>query len=236
MGRSFIDRFDVILLDMGNTFMFNVDRFSDSEDFGGTYRRVGGKTLCDEEVRRIILAVFNRMLKDNRNPKYYDRFPSVFHYLQTIPESKNLPEGEIDLLERVFAMHEVGTIPDSHAEALRNLHETHRLGLVSNIWAKKDLFLAEFDRVGVTELFETIVFSSDYGCLKPSPILFAKAIESFDVDRSKIVFVGDSLKRDIAGAKVANLAAIWIDRGIDKIGEGSLSPDLVIQALRELVS
>ena len=176
------------------------------------------------------------MLKDNRNPEYYDRFPPILHYLRTIPESRNLPEDEIDLLERVFAMHKVGAIPDSHAEALRHLHETHRLGLVSNIWAKKDLFLAEFDRVGVTELFETIIFSSDYECLKPSPILFAKAIESFGVARSKIVFVGDSLKRDIAGAKAVHLAAIWIDKGIDKIGEGSPSPDLIIQDLRELVS
>jgi hypothetical protein len=35
MSPRFIDRFDVILLDMARTFMFNVDRFSEEEDFAG---------------------------------------------------------------------------------------------------------------------------------------------------------------------------------------------------------
>ena len=44
MGKRFIDGFDIILLDMGSTFMFDVDRFSADEDFGATYRTVGGRT------------------------------------------------------------------------------------------------------------------------------------------------------------------------------------------------
>ncbi len=54
MKHRFIDGFDILLLDMGLTFMFNSDRFSDSEDYGATYRQAGGYLLNGEEVHRII--------------------------------------------------------------------------------------------------------------------------------------------------------------------------------------
>ena len=49
MHTRFIDQFDVVLLDMSHTFMFDVDRFSDTEDYAATYRQVGGNLLSDEE-------------------------------------------------------------------------------------------------------------------------------------------------------------------------------------------
>lgn len=235
MHPRFIDRFDVILLDMGCTFMFDVDRFSDADDFGATYRWVGGSTLGDGEVRRIISTLFDKMLSDSRNPKYYDRFPSVLNYLDSIPESKYLPENEIRLLEQIFAMHEIGTVPETHVKALHQLHKTHQLGIVSNIWSRSVLYLREFERTGTRDLFDVIIFSSDYGHIKPSPYLFAKAIGAFKVDHSKIVFVGDSMERDIVGAKVAGLSVVWIDSGTGKVENNIPNPDLVIHDLRDLI-
>lgn len=231
----FIDRFDVILLDMGRTFMFNVDRFSDAEDFGATYRQIGGKALSDGEVRRIISGLFEKMLGDSRNPAYYNRFPSVLGCLKNTPQPKDLPESEIALLEQVFAMHEIGSVPDSHAEALHRLRETHRLGVVSDIWSKSDLYLQEFTRAGIRDLFHVIVFSSDHGYMKPSEYPFVKAIEAFNVDRSKIVFVGDSLRRDIEGAKSVGLSAVWIGTGLDDVADSHPRPDWVIKDLRDLL-
>ena len=111
MGKRFIDTFDTILLDMGRTFMFDVDRFSPAEDFGATYRTVGGRALKDEQVREVILSVFDRMLADSRDPAHYDRFASLRSYLGADPRTTGLPENEIDCLERAFALHEVGTVP-----------------------------------------------------------------------------------------------------------------------------
>lgn len=83
--------------------------------------------------------------------------------------------------------------------------------------------------------FDVIVFSSDHGHIKPSPYLFTRAIEAFDVDRPGIVFVGDSLKRDVAGAKSVGLSAIWIDTGVGGANESVWRPDLVIRDLRDLL-
>ena len=190
MHTRFIDQFDVVLLDVSHTFMFDVDRFSDVEDYGATYRQVGGNLLSNGEICRTISALFDNMLADYENPNCYDSFPPAFSYLKVLPESKDLPVGEIRLLAQVFAMHEVGTIPATHAKALYRLHYTHRLGVVSNIWSSSDLYLREFERVGIRNLFDVIIFSSDHRHIKPSPYIFAKAIEVFDVDRSKIIFVG----------------------------------------------
>ncbi len=62
MPPRFIDRFEVILLDMVRTFMFDADRFSVADDFAATYRRIGGHTLSDGEGRQSISSVFDTML------------------------------------------------------------------------------------------------------------------------------------------------------------------------------
>ena len=162
MRRRFIDRFDVLLLDMGLTFMFDADHFSDSEDYGATYRQIGGNTLTDGAVYRMISALFEKLLADYTDPGLYDRYPSVVSRLKTIPEAKSFPETEIRLLERVFEMHEVGVIPTTHAEALHQLRETHRLGVVSNIWSRSDIYLQEFERAGVKHLFDIIIFMTRF--------------------------------------------------------------------------
>ena len=235
MHTRFINPFDVILLDVSHTFMFDVDRFSDTEDYGATYRQIGGNLLSNGEIRRTISVLFDNMLADYENPNCYDSFSSVFSYLKVLPESKDLPVDEIQLLTQVFAIHEVGTIPATHAEALHRLHETHRLGVVSNIWSSSNLYLGEFKRVGIRNLFDVIIFSSDHGCIKPSPHIFAKAIEVLDVDRSRIVFVGDSLKHDIAGARAAGLSSVWINTGINRINHSTLVPEFIIKDLQDLI-
>ena len=235
MHTRFIDQFDVVLLDVSHTFMFDVDRFSDTEDYGATYRQIGGNLLSNGEIHRTIAALFDSMLADYEDPNCYDTFSSVFSYLKVLPESKDFPAGEIQLLARVFAMHEVGTIPATHAKALHRLHETHRLGVISNIWSSNDLYLREFERVGIHNLFDVIIFSSDHSCIKPSPYIFAKAIKTLDVDRSKIVFVGDSLKHDIAGAKAAGLSSIWVNTAVNQIDQSTLAPELIIKDLQDLI-
>ena len=235
MKSRFIDKFDVILLDMGQTFMFDVDRFSDKENFGATYRQLGGQALGDAEVRRIILSVFERLLTHSRDAAFFNRFPTVVQSLRNFAELKSLDGEELDRIEQVFAMHEIGTVPQTHVAALRQLSETHRLGVISNIWSKSDLYLREFDRAGIRDLFDIIVFSSDQGYIKPSPYLFSKAIALLNVDRTKIVFVGDRLSRDIAGASAVGLSTIWINPSRNDVDSGIANPDLVIENLRDLL-
>ena len=232
---SFIDKFDVLLLDVGHTFMFGGYRFFNTENFANTYRSLGGNSLQDKLVNQIIFTVSRKIKADGKNPAYYECLPSVLSYLQNHPEVKDLPASELSLLEQVFANHEVGVISQKHIEVLHQLRKTHRLGIVSNIWSKKELFLKEFDKVGIRNLFDTIVFSSDYGWIKPSTKLFNKAIDFFDVERSKIVYIGDHIMRDVGGAKTAGLSTVWINRRGRQLNENMAIPDLIIRDLQELI-
>jgi len=63
-----------------------------------------------------------------------------------LPMIRNLPENELELLERVIAEHELGTISDTYALALKRLAATHRLGVIANIISRKEPGLREFAR------------------------------------------------------------------------------------------
>jgi FMN phosphatase YigB (HAD superfamily) len=176
MSPRFIDRFDVILLDMARTFMFNVDRFSEEEDFAATYRALGGTALSDSYVQRIIRQLFFALWADYQNPQSQDCFPSVHSYLHALPDTALVPQSERGLLEHVFARHEMGNMPAAYVDALRQLHATHHLGVVSDIWSASRFFLQAFNQRDIRSLFDVIIFSSDHGCVKPSPRLFRQAL------------------------------------------------------------
>lgn len=230
-----INNFDVLLLDVGHTFMFWGYRFFNTEDFAATYRSLGGNLLKDELVNQIIFTVSRKIKADGKNPANYECLPSVLSYLQKHPQAKELAASELNLLEQVFANHEVGVISQKHIEVLHQLRKTHRLGIISNIWSGKEVFLKEFDRVGIRDLFEIIVFSSDYGWIKPSTKLFNLAIDFFDVERDKIVYIGDHIMRDVGGAKTAGLSTVWINKRGKQLNESMAIPDLVIRDLQELI-
>lgn len=232
----FIDNFRVILLDMGYTFMFECDRFGDDHDYFQTYTRLGGSRLNPAEVRSGINALFSRLVSDSRSPEYYDNFGLVADYLCTIPETAGLPDAERDVLEEVFAHHEVGAISETHANTLHNLKRTHPLGLISNVWSRSPIFEAALKRAGVFQLFDILIWSSAYGCIKPSRRLFEQAIAHFDVPAEQMVYVGDNPKRDVAGAKGAGMSAVWIRHAEQQLASTAPMPDLIVTDLDELLT
>jgi HAD superfamily hydrolase (TIGR01549 family) len=234
-GR-FIDRFEVLLLDMGNTFMFGCDDFGADADFHATYRRLGGSRLDPDEVASPIRSVFAQMLEDGSNPEHYERFGSVSSYLARSPDVARLPASERDLLEQVFALHELGRVSERHADALRRLRRSHPLGVVSNVWSRPDVFEAELRRAGIMDLFGIVVWSSAHGCVKPSARLFQRALRHFGAAPHRVVYIGDHPRRDVAGAKALGMAAVWIANRARPLSAEDPQPDLIVGDLVELLA
>jgi putative hydrolase of the HAD superfamily/5'-nucleotidase len=201
-----LERFSVLLLDMNRTFMFDEDRFGPDEDFHATYRALGGKLLSKEQFQVSIQSCFDTMLGIYRSLENVDDFPSV---AEILARQNQVPESELALLEHVFASHERGNVPPAYAELLRRLSKTHQLGIVSNLWSRKEPWLAEFERAGIANAFTCAIFSSDGRSIKPSPILFKTALKRFSPD-AKILFIGDDLERDIKPARSLGLATAWL--------------------------
>jgi putative hydrolase of the HAD superfamily/5'-nucleotidase len=201
-----LDHFSVLLLDMNRTFMFGEDNFGPDQNFHATYQMLDGNSMSKEQVQTSIRSCHDAMSDIYRLPDNFDNFPSVAEVLR---QQNHVPEIELTLLERVFAKHEQGEVPLAYAELLRRLSKTHRLGIVSNLWSRKEPWLAEFKRIGIADVFTCAIFSSDSRSVKPSPALFKAAVKSFPPE-AKILFVGDNLERDIKPAKSLGLTTAWL--------------------------
>lgn len=232
LEASWLARFRAVLLDMNGTFMFGHDRFSHEVDYAATYAALGGTRLSPatvNDVVRTFVAAYGRLYAD-ADPEA--ALPSVIDVLRA--GNRTIPDEEIAKVEAVIAAHEIGTIPPSHAAALRRLAARHRLGVVSNLWSRSGPWHDAFARSGVEELFDVILFSSEHGCIKPAPRLFHMALDAVRLPPGDVVFIGDDLCRDVAGAQRVGLATVWIGSAHRITGDDP-RPDLVVDDLCDLV-
>lgn len=205
---TLLDQYQAILLDMNSTFMFGEDRFAEAEDFYATYRQVGGKVLSATAVEAALRACYSGMLRDYEDPHKYDDFPSL---PEGLLQYGGIDKRHVDHLSAVFARHEIGTVPPRHAAVLRHWSRTHHLGVVSNIWAEKTPWLREFERMGIRDIWHSMVFSSDSRSIKPSLALFDQALQTLAVPADKVLFIGDSLRVDMAPAKALGMDTLWLN-------------------------
>ncbi len=204
------DDFDAVLFDLNGTFMFGQDRFGPDERYGATYRALGGERLSDDEVRTIVDATIRDLTEKYHDSTWHDRYPGVPETLRTRAESRHLPPSEITLVTDVIACHELGDIDADHVAALKCFARSHRIGIVSNIWAPKPRWLDRLAERGLLGLFATIVFSSDGPHMKPSPVLFQLARDDLDVPAGRILFVGDDPVFDIQGAGAVGMRTVLV--------------------------
>ena len=94
------------------------------------------------------------------------------------------------------------------------------LAVISNWDARLRPLLEQFR---LDRYFEIIVVSCEVGFAKPSPVIFEHTAKKLGIAPEHIVHIGDSAKEDVAGAKVAGLGALLIDRDKKAIEAGRIS-------------
>jgi len=198
----------VLLLDMNGTFMFGEDRFGDSEDFSTYYFTIGG-TLLKQEINRIIRAVYEFLNVRYGDEIYRDCFPSVESAIRHI-FSKGGAEEEQQRIIETFTHHELGYIPGKYAEALHTLKQRFELAAVIDIWSPKVAWLHTFKQAGILTVFSAMSFSSDHGMVKPSPKPFELVLNQLGSPKAEAVVIGDSVRRDLIGAKNVGVDCILV--------------------------
>lgn len=93
------------------------------------------------------------------------------------------------------------------AQLLDEISQRYRLGIVSNFYGN---LATVCDEVGLSPFLTVVVDSTQVGCLKPAPQIFRVALAGLKAEPSETVFVGDSLPRDMAGARGVGMAHIWL--------------------------
>jgi FMN phosphatase YigB (HAD superfamily) len=114
---------------------------------------------------------------------------------------------------------------------LSRLNRRYRLGIVSNFYGN---LVTVCHNVKIHAFFSVIVDSERVGCLKPDPRIFQSALDELGLTPAAAVFVGDSLPRDMAGARAIGMRHIWL------VGEAAAQAvpccpdDRVLHSLGEL--
>lgn len=140
---------------------------------------------------------------------------------------------------------EEGLLADSLAEwpafadtavSLQALQRRYRIGILSNV--DDALFDATLPRLGVE--LDWVVTAQQVGSYKPDPRNFARLLEVVGLPPQSVLHVAQSRYHDIAPAKRAGLATVWIDRRAGHTGAGATPaadavPDRRYTSLAQLV-
>ena len=118
-----------------------------------------------------------------------------------------------------------------NARLLATLSRRYRLGVVSNFYGN----LARVcEDAGIRPFFTTVVDSARSGYVKPDPRIFYHAVEELKTDPSRAVFVGDSLRRDMGGARAVGMPHVWLTPAPSRGQRPCCPEDTVIHRLDEL--
>ena len=95
----------------------------------------------------------------------------------------------------------------SHVKkTLQTLRENGiKLGLLSDFPPE-----AKLEYLGISEFWDTVMCSEEFGRLKPDGLPFKKLSQTMGFPPDEILYVGNSFSYDILGAQKAGLRAAWI--------------------------
>lgn len=108
-------------------------------------------------------------------------------------------------------------------EALATLRRKgYRLWLLSN--AQRVFTAYELKHLGLSEEFNGMYLSSDYGCRKPDVRFFRALLEERQLDPSKCLMIGNDRDTDIAGAKAAGLDTLYMHTNLTPREQAAANP------------
>ncbi len=168
----------------------------------------------------------------------YECFPElkIEKIFQQLFERKGVTGGAERLAQqaaqffRILSIEYIRLYPGAK-EALRELKKDgHRIWLLSN--AQRIFTAFEMEALGLTESFDGIYISSDYGCRKPDRRFFDALLRERRIAPEAALMIGNDPQADIAGAKRAGLDAFYIHSNLSpgasegvKAGEAGAEAD-----------
>lgn len=241
-------QFKAVIFDLGDTLILT-DRWDHDKCLTKLLKSLQHDkvmvSISFEEFRHVYFEVRLQMyLESEQFLREVDFHTRIAETLKKF--SCNFSRESQTVIHAVEAFFEV-FIEDVRMEAyvpplLTRLKEKYKLGLVSN-FAYSQGFWKILQRFDLTRFFDAIVVSGELGLRKPHPKIFEEALKTLDVEASEAVFVGDSLKADIGGAKNMGFKTILVENtGLRKnpyaipgeLDPIPVKPDMTIPDLKNL--
>lgn len=114
---------------------------------------------------------------------------------------------------------------------IQYLRKKFKTGIISNNYGNLHAICNE---TGLTPLMDVIVDSTQVSSVKPDAKIFMSAINSIQIIPQEAIMIGDSLKRDMLGAKALGMKHIYIATPESQKNYPCSSADYTISNLNEL--
>lgn len=162
----------------------------------------------------------------------YECFPDIPFELvmQELFEAKGISQDSAALGQNAAQLFRISSIEYIHLyphvlEALAELRKKgFRLWLLSN--AQRIFTEYELRHLGLGQQLDGIYLSSDYSCRKPDGRFFRALLEEQKLDKSKCLMIGNDRETDIAGAKAAGLATLYMHTNLTPPDQPPADPAL----------
>ena len=217
----------MVLFDFGGT--LDADGVHWSPRLHAAYRAEGG-SLEYASFERLVQAADRALarLPEIRGLGFRDTIEAeVRLLLELVPDR---PRVDAHRMSELF-YGEARAAVARNRPVLERLARRYRLGIVSNFYGN---LTRVCDDAGIRSFFDVLVDSAEVGWTKPDPRIFQRALGTLGVSASAATFIGDSLPRDMAGARAVGMRHIWL-AGAEPSADGPCCRgDRQIRSLREL--
>ncbi|MFP4051727.1 MAG: HAD family hydrolase [Thermoplasmata archaeon] len=126
----------------------------------------------------------------------------------------------------------VGAEIEGAVETVRKLYKDYELDIITN--STRETQFKKLDTLNIKKYFDEFIFSEEVDSRKPDRKIFLKAIDKVDENPENCVYVGDSFRRDVIGAKKAGMKTCWFNKDNRKKIKNE-RPDLEISELKQLL-
>ena len=188
-------------------------------DFGGTLDADG--VAWKDRFRRLWCEEVGEIASAQFDPVFYavddalvGAVPATFSFHDTVGKiarglSLGLGHSEDVVGARIAKRFEEESLEHLRGNALvlRDLSRRYRLGIVSNFYGNLSTVCRE---VGLSPFLAVVIDSTVVGVCKPNPEIFHAALRVLQIEPAQAVFVGDSLHRDMVGARAVGMAHVWL--------------------------
>lgn len=170
--------------------------------------------------------------REAREGQSYECFPDIpfEQVLAQLFRDRGVTEGADQLginaaqLFRIASIEYVKLYPGA-LEALALLREKgYRLWLLSN--AQRIFTAYELRHLGLGEQLDGIYISSDYRCRKPDVRFYRALLEERELEPERCLMIGNDRQTDIAGAKAAGLATLYMHTNLTPADQAEADPAL----------
>lgn len=124
-----------------------------------------------------------------------------------------------------------------YAGVRETLHALKQKGLTLGVVtdAPKLQAYTRLAELGIEDYFRVVVCFEDTREHKPSSLPFEKALSKLRLKPDEVLFVGNSLDRDIGGAQGVGMRAAWAKYGDTWRDKSGIKPEFVLESFRDLL-